>query len=157
MRVFFHLSWTWASHYMQFHIMGFLCVPVYLVSLGFSSSKMTFIYKAYIQILVFFAVTSSASVQSLPAHVVKMVLKALKLNSEEARLKFPRLLQLVELYSAETLDLMVKEVELWIKFRTQSPGGKKMAYSVGLLFSVDLSLSFTMQDLTVAMFCLDRL
>lgn len=101
--------------------------------------------------------TSSASVQSLPAHVVKMVLKALKLNSEEARLKFPRLLQLVELYSAETLDLMVKEVELWIKFRTQSPGGKKMAYSVGLLFSVDLSLSFTMQDLTVAMFCLDRL
>ncbi|KAF4089760.1 hypothetical protein AMELA_G00069750 [Ameiurus melas] len=54
--------------------------------------------------------TSSAKMQTLPAHVVKMVLKALKLNSEEARLKFPRLLQLVELYSAETLDLMVKEV-----------------------------------------------
>lgn len=48
--------------------------------------------------------------QSLPAHVVNMMLKALKLNSEEARLKFPRLLQLVEYYSAETLDLMTKEV-----------------------------------------------
>lgn len=56
--------------------------------------------------------------QSLPAHVVKMMLKALKLNSEEARLKFPRLLQLVELYSAETLDLMAKEVEFGIKFKS---------------------------------------
>ncbi|XP_060788690.1 DNA-dependent protein kinase catalytic subunit-like isoform X1 [Neoarius graeffei] len=54
--------------------------------------------------------TSSPKMQSLPAHVVKMMLKALKLNSEEARLQFPRLLQLVELYSAETLDLMAKEV-----------------------------------------------
>ncbi|XP_062849596.1 DNA-dependent protein kinase catalytic subunit [Trichomycterus rosablanca] len=53
---------------------------------------------------------STSSLQSLPADVVKMVLKALKLNSEEARLKFPRLLQLVELYSAETLDLMTKEL-----------------------------------------------
>ncbi|XP_060730052.1 DNA-dependent protein kinase catalytic subunit isoform X1 [Tachysurus vachellii] len=52
----------------------------------------------------------SSKMQSLPAHVVKMMLKALKLNSEEARLKFPRLLQLVELYSAETLDLMAREV-----------------------------------------------
>lgn len=59
--------------------------------------------------------------QSLPAHVVKMMLKALKLNSEEARLKFPRLLQLVELYTAETMDLMAKEVKLWIKFRTKCP------------------------------------
>uniref|UniRef100_A0AAR2IVV3 DNA-dependent protein kinase catalytic subunit n=1 Tax=Pygocentrus nattereri TaxID=42514 RepID=A0AAR2IVV3_PYGNA len=48
--------------------------------------------------------------QSLPAHVVNMMLKALKLHSEEARLKFPRLLQLVELYSKESLDLMAKEV-----------------------------------------------
>ncbi|XP_053349394.1 DNA-dependent protein kinase catalytic subunit [Clarias gariepinus] len=54
--------------------------------------------------------SSSPRMQSLPAHVVKMMLKALKLNSEEARLKFPRLLQLVELYPAETLDLMAKEV-----------------------------------------------
>lgn len=52
----------------------------------------------------------SPELQSLPGHVVKMMLKALKLNSDEARLKFPRLLQLVELYPAETLDLMVREV-----------------------------------------------
>lgn len=68
--------------------------------------------------------------QSLPAHVVKMMLKALKLNSEEARLKFPRLLQLVELYPAETLDLMAKEV------KTQNPT-KKMALSVRLSFQVN--------------------
>uniref|UniRef100_A0AAR2L7W1 DNA-dependent protein kinase catalytic subunit n=1 Tax=Pygocentrus nattereri TaxID=42514 RepID=A0AAR2L7W1_PYGNA len=53
---------------------------------------------------------SSPKFQSLPAHVVNMMLKALKLHSEEARLKFPRLLQLVELYSKESLDLMAKEV-----------------------------------------------
>uniref|UniRef100_A0A6Q2XGP6 DNA-dependent protein kinase catalytic subunit n=1 Tax=Esox lucius TaxID=8010 RepID=A0A6Q2XGP6_ESOLU len=47
---------------------------------------------------------------ALPVHVVESVLKALKLNSEEARLKFPRLLQIIELYPAETLDLMAKEV-----------------------------------------------
>ncbi|XP_051572291.1 DNA-dependent protein kinase catalytic subunit-like isoform X3 [Myxocyprinus asiaticus] len=52
----------------------------------------------------------SCKLQSLPGHVVKMMMKALKLSSEEARLKFPRLLQLVELYPAETLDLMVREV-----------------------------------------------
>uniref|UniRef100_A0A9J8AJD6 DNA-dependent protein kinase catalytic subunit n=1 Tax=Cyprinus carpio carpio TaxID=630221 RepID=A0A9J8AJD6_CYPCA len=52
----------------------------------------------------------SSKLQSLPGHVVKMMLKALKLSSVEARLKFPRLLQLVELYPAETLDLMVREV-----------------------------------------------
>uniref|UniRef100_A0A671MAS8 DNA-dependent protein kinase catalytic subunit n=1 Tax=Sinocyclocheilus anshuiensis TaxID=1608454 RepID=A0A671MAS8_9TELE len=54
--------------------------------------------------------TISSELQSLPGHVVKMMLKALKLNSVEARLKCPRLLQLVELYPAETLDLMVREV-----------------------------------------------
>lgn len=84
------------------------------------------IIKACILILVClcFAVTSFSKMQSLPAHVVNMILKALKLNSEEARLKFPRLLQLVELYSAETRDLMAKEVELRkiynSKFTTQS-------------------------------------
>ncbi|KAK6293153.1 hypothetical protein J4Q44_G00366540 [Coregonus suidteri] len=47
---------------------------------------------------------------TLPVHVVESMLKALKLNSEEARLKFPRLLQIIELYPAETLDLMAKEM-----------------------------------------------
>lgn len=55
------------------------------------------------------------SQHKMPADIVRMVLKALKLNSEDARLKFPRLLQLVEHYSAETLDLMAKEVTLWNK------------------------------------------
>ncbi|KAM9332600.1 DNA-dependent protein kinase catalytic subunit [Pholidichthys leucotaenia] len=47
---------------------------------------------------------------ALPVHVVESMLKALKLNSEEARLKFPRLLQIVELYPSETLDLITKEM-----------------------------------------------
>ncbi|KAM4534321.1 DNA-dependent protein kinase catalytic subunit isoform 1-T1 [Odontesthes bonariensis] len=47
---------------------------------------------------------------ALPVHVVESMLKALKLNSEEARLKFPRLLQIIELYPSETLDLMTKEM-----------------------------------------------
>lgn len=47
---------------------------------------------------------------ALPVHVVKSMLKALKMNSEEARLKFPRLLQIIESYPSETLDLMTKEV-----------------------------------------------
>ncbi|XP_049420989.1 DNA-dependent protein kinase catalytic subunit isoform X2 [Epinephelus fuscoguttatus] len=46
----------------------------------------------------------------LPVHVVESLLKALKMNSEEARLKFPRLLQIIELYPSETLDLMKKEM-----------------------------------------------
>lgn len=46
----------------------------------------------------------------LPVHVVENMLKALKMNSEEARLKFPRLLQLIESYPSETLDLMTKEM-----------------------------------------------
>ncbi|XP_030635503.1 DNA-dependent protein kinase catalytic subunit [Chanos chanos] len=54
--------------------------------------------------------SSSLELQSLPGCVVEVMLKALKLHSEEARLRFPRLLQLVEIYPAETLDLMAKEV-----------------------------------------------
>uniref|UniRef100_A0A3Q2PZS8 DNA-dependent protein kinase catalytic subunit n=1 Tax=Fundulus heteroclitus TaxID=8078 RepID=A0A3Q2PZS8_FUNHE len=54
---------------------------------------------------------------ALPVHVVQSMLNALKMNSEEARLKFPRLLQIIELYPSETLDLMTKEmmsVPCWI-------------------------------------------
>lgn len=49
---------------------------------------------------------------ALPVHVVESMLKALKMNSEEARLKFPRLLQIIESYPSETLDLMTKEVRV---------------------------------------------
>ncbi|XP_066575742.1 DNA-dependent protein kinase catalytic subunit isoform X2 [Amia ocellicauda] len=47
---------------------------------------------------------------TFPGVIVEMMLKALKMNSKEAQLKFPRLLQIIELYPAETLDLMAKEV-----------------------------------------------
>uniref|UniRef100_A0A3Q4MQ59 DNA-dependent protein kinase catalytic subunit n=1 Tax=Neolamprologus brichardi TaxID=32507 RepID=A0A3Q4MQ59_NEOBR len=53
---------------------------------------------------------SDADLLVLPMHVVENMLKALKMNSEEARLKFPRLLQIIELYPSETLDLMTKEM-----------------------------------------------
>lgn len=46
----------------------------------------------------------------MAVHVVESMLKALKMNSEDARLKFPRLLQIIESYPSETLDLMTKEV-----------------------------------------------
>ncbi|KAM8822809.1 DNA-dependent protein kinase catalytic subunit isoform 1-T1 [Spinachia spinachia] len=47
---------------------------------------------------------------ALPVYVLENMLKALKINSEDARLKFPRLLQIIELYPSETLDLMMKEM-----------------------------------------------
>ncbi|XP_062986775.1 DNA-dependent protein kinase catalytic subunit [Elgaria multicarinata webbii] len=53
---------------------------------------------------------NAVDLQAFPAIVVDKVIKALKLNSEEARLKFPRLLQIVERYPQETLDLMVQEI-----------------------------------------------
>ncbi|XP_078072249.1 DNA-dependent protein kinase catalytic subunit isoform X3 [Mustelus asterias] len=54
--------------------------------------------------------TNFSELQTFPARVVENMLKALKYNSREARLKFPRLLQIVELYPAETQDLMTRGV-----------------------------------------------
>lgn len=48
--------------------------------------------------------------QQFPAIVVEKMIKALKLNSREARLRFPRLLQIIERYPAETLGLVTREV-----------------------------------------------
>ncbi|XP_069813698.1 DNA-dependent protein kinase catalytic subunit isoform X2 [Dendropsophus ebraccatus] len=45
-----------------------------------------------------------------PEIIVDKMIEALKLESEEARLKFPRLLQIIELYPNETLNLMVSKV-----------------------------------------------
>lgn len=53
-----------------------------------------------------------SEVPELPVHVVESMFKALKMNSEEARLRFPRLLQIIELYPSETLDIMTKEVSV---------------------------------------------
>uniref|UniRef100_A0A2K6UN42 DNA-dependent protein kinase catalytic subunit n=1 Tax=Saimiri boliviensis boliviensis TaxID=39432 RepID=A0A2K6UN42_SAIBB len=55
-------------------------------------------------------VIDSAELQAYPALVVEKTLKALKLNSNEARLRFPRLLQIIERYPEETLSLMTKEM-----------------------------------------------
>lgn len=59
-------------------------------------------------------VTESIELQTYPAVMVDKMLKALKLHSSEARLKFPRLLQIIELYPEETLSLMTKEVSVYI-------------------------------------------
>uniref|UniRef100_A0A8C3EIM9 DNA-dependent protein kinase catalytic subunit n=1 Tax=Corvus moneduloides TaxID=1196302 RepID=A0A8C3EIM9_CORMO len=48
--------------------------------------------------------------QQFPAIVVEKMIKALKLNSREARLRFPRLLQIIERYPAETLGLVTQEL-----------------------------------------------
>uniref|UniRef100_A0A8B9FQK3 DNA-dependent protein kinase catalytic subunit n=1 Tax=Amazona collaria TaxID=241587 RepID=A0A8B9FQK3_9PSIT len=54
--------------------------------------------------------TNAADLQLFPAIVVDKMIKALKLNSREARLRFPRLLQIVERYPAETLGLVTREL-----------------------------------------------
>ncbi|XP_007947257.1 DNA-dependent protein kinase catalytic subunit [Orycteropus afer afer] len=56
------------------------------------------------------SVIDSVKLQTYPVLVVEKMLKALKLNSTEARLKFPRLLQIIEHYPEETLSLMTKEI-----------------------------------------------
>uniref|UniRef100_A0A674JBQ4 DNA-dependent protein kinase catalytic subunit n=1 Tax=Terrapene triunguis TaxID=2587831 RepID=A0A674JBQ4_9SAUR len=53
---------------------------------------------------------SALDLQTFPAIVVEKMIKALKLNSRDARLKFPRLLQIIERYPAETLGLMAREI-----------------------------------------------
>ncbi|OXB55687.1 hypothetical protein ASZ78_003819 [Callipepla squamata] len=53
---------------------------------------------------------NSEDLQLFPAIVVEKMIKALKLNSREARLRFPRLLQIVERYPAETLGLVTREL-----------------------------------------------
>ncbi|KAG8442079.1 hypothetical protein GDO86_011029, partial [Hymenochirus boettgeri] len=56
------------------------------------------------------AVMDQTFYQKLPEIMVEKMIKALKLNSEEARMKFPRLLQIIEIYPSETLDLMAREI-----------------------------------------------
>lgn len=53
---------------------------------------------------------NTEDLQQFPAIVVEKMIKALKLNSREARLRFPRLLQIIERYPAETLGLVTREV-----------------------------------------------
>ncbi|XP_072708622.1 DNA-dependent protein kinase catalytic subunit isoform X1 [Ciconia boyciana] len=53
---------------------------------------------------------NTGDLQLFPAIVVEKMIKALKLNSREARLRFPRLLQIIERYPAETLGLVTREL-----------------------------------------------
>ncbi|KAI1243372.1 hypothetical protein IHE44_0000969 [Lamprotornis superbus] len=53
---------------------------------------------------------NTVDLQQFPAIVVEKMIKALKLNSREARLRFPRLLQIIERYPAETLGLVTREL-----------------------------------------------
>ncbi|KFP72380.1 DNA-dependent protein kinase catalytic subunit, partial [Acanthisitta chloris] len=53
---------------------------------------------------------NTSDLQLFPAIVVEKMIKALKLNSREARLRFPRLLQIIERYPAETLGLVTREL-----------------------------------------------
>lgn len=66
-------------------------------------------------LFIFFTESQFPDLLALPVYVVESMLKALKMNSEEARLKFPRLLQVIEMYPSETLDLMTKEVGIKIR------------------------------------------
>ena len=95
----------------------------------------------------------------LPVCVVESMLKALRLNSEEARLKFPRLLQLVELYPAETLHIMAKEVCVCVRKRVRdTQSGKKgkrdnlEAESLGLNLKIDLDFECSIHQ-TKAVVC----
>ncbi|KAM6458275.1 DNA-dependent protein kinase catalytic subunit isoform 2-T2 [Liasis olivaceus] len=53
---------------------------------------------------------NTEDLQKFPAIIVEKVIKALKLNSNEARLKFPRLLQIVEKYPERILGFMAEEI-----------------------------------------------
>ncbi|KAJ7402013.1 hypothetical protein BTVI_90061 [Pitangus sulphuratus] len=53
--------------------------------------------------------SNTVDLQQFPAIMVEKMIKALKLNSREARLRFPRLLQIIERYPAETLGLVTRE------------------------------------------------
>lgn len=62
------------------------------------------------------------------------MLKALRMNSEEARLRFPRLLQIIESYPAETMDLMTKEVCAQTRLLNQ-------VLHIGVVFTAGISFS----------------
>ncbi|XP_027494416.1 DNA-dependent protein kinase catalytic subunit isoform X2 [Corapipo altera] len=54
--------------------------------------------------------SNTVDLQQFPAIMVEKMIKALKLDSREARLRFPRLLQIIERYPAETLGLVTREL-----------------------------------------------
>uniref|UniRef100_A0A8C4XNR5 DNA-dependent protein kinase catalytic subunit n=1 Tax=Falco tinnunculus TaxID=100819 RepID=A0A8C4XNR5_FALTI len=81
------------SHSME-HVDVAGIIDAYMTLVGFCDQHLRFL--TYLQLF--------------PAIVVKRMIKALKLNSREARLRFPRLLQIIERYPAETLGLVTREL-----------------------------------------------
>lgn len=58
-----------------------------------------------------FSSETKAKIKSeYPLLIVKQLLNAIKLNSYDARQRFPRLLQIVELYSDQTIDAFIESV-----------------------------------------------
>lgn len=50
--------------------------------------------------------------EEFPQIVVKQLLNAIRFNSYEARQRFPRLLQIVELYNDQTLKIFIESVRI---------------------------------------------
>ncbi|XP_035175280.1 DNA-dependent protein kinase catalytic subunit [Oxyura jamaicensis] len=90
------------SHSME-HVDMMGVIDAYMTLVGFCDHHLRKEEEGLLEI-------NTADLQLFPAIVVEKMIKALKLNSREARLRFPRLLQLVERYPAETLGLVTREL-----------------------------------------------
>lgn len=94
-----------------------ITAPIRFRRLGVPNNLTTVVFYWFSYVL---SDINAEDLKAFPAIVMEKVIKALKLNSKEARLKFPRLLQIVEKYQKETLCLMVQEVSLPISLNKSS-------------------------------------
>uniref|UniRef100_A0A8C0BSU3 DNA-dependent protein kinase catalytic subunit n=1 Tax=Buteo japonicus TaxID=224669 RepID=A0A8C0BSU3_9AVES len=90
------------SHSME-HVDLMGVIDAYMTLVGFCDQHLRREEEGLLEI-------NTADLQLFPAIVVEKMIKALKLNSREARLRFPRLLQIIERYPAETLGLVTREL-----------------------------------------------
>uniref|UniRef100_A0A8C8B914 DNA-dependent protein kinase catalytic subunit n=1 Tax=Otus sunia TaxID=257818 RepID=A0A8C8B914_9STRI len=90
------------SHSME-HVDVMGVIDAYMTLVGFCDQHLRREEEGLLEI-------NTADLQLFPAIVVEKMIKALKLNSREARLRFPRLLQIIERYPAETLGLVTREL-----------------------------------------------
>ncbi|XP_071410665.1 DNA-dependent protein kinase catalytic subunit isoform X2 [Pithys albifrons albifrons] len=78
-------------------------IDAYMTLIGFCDQYLRREEEGFLEI-------NTVDLQQFPAVMVEKMIKALKLNSREARLRFPRLLQIIERYPAETLGLVTREL-----------------------------------------------
>ncbi|XP_071593605.1 DNA-dependent protein kinase catalytic subunit [Heliangelus exortis] len=90
------------SHSME-HVDVMGVIDAYMTLVGFCDQHLRKEEEGLLEI-------NTTDLQLFPAIVVEKLIKALKLNSREARLRFPRLLQIIERYPAETLGLVTREL-----------------------------------------------